>query len=286
MGTSRAVVFVSVSIFVGISTHLAYNIKRTMIDGVEPVQLKIDRGADSGASVSDCLIMSVNEDQWSLVREMEDVQRNVHVAFGVHPWHAHAAAEGWDARLRELLHLRPGACVGEIGLDKARCASTFSQQIDVFRTQLVIAAELRRPVSVHAVRCQGALVKILESLQRGLPPAVVFHSFGGSAESLKHLSRICSKAGCRAFFGFSASVNTRSEHATRRTIANCTAASPSAILVESDLPIDDEGRVASLRSIAETVSVHKDDSNNTHDILEENAAALLSFVTTTNNNNS
>ncbi len=44
MGTSRAVVFVSVSIFVGISTHLAYNIKRTMIDGVEPVQLKIDRG--------------------------------------------------------------------------------------------------------------------------------------------------------------------------------------------------------------------------------------------------
>lgn len=43
---SRMLVFMSTATFVGISAHLIYNVKRTVIDGKEPIGLKIDRGFD------------------------------------------------------------------------------------------------------------------------------------------------------------------------------------------------------------------------------------------------
>ena len=79
----------------------------------------------------------------------------------------------WRARLRALLVAHPGALVGEVGVDRAAVIPTtrarvrFDHQLALLREQLALAAELRRPVSVHCVRGYGHLLQLLAGLSGG-----------------------------------------------------------------------------------------------------------------------
>jgi Tat protein secretion system quality control protein TatD with DNase activity len=69
-------------------------------------------------------------------------------------------------RLARILLAHPGAGVGEIGLDRSRrglAASPWAAQCVTVATQLALAAALGRPVSVHCVSAQGALIALLEA---------------------------------------------------------------------------------------------------------------------------
>ena len=87
----------------------------------------------------------------------------------------------------------------------------FDEQAAVFEAQLALAAELRRPASVHCVRAAGAL----EAALRGagaLPPAIALHSYSGAAAAVAQLraaaaARAAARAPCELFFGFSWAVN-------------------------------------------------------------------------------
>lgn len=67
----------------------------------------------------------------------------------------------WANRMQRYLETAPWAIVGEIGLDRNTLHKGFfeSHQLPVFRTQLRIAAQLQRPVSVHSVKADGAIMK-------------------------------------------------------------------------------------------------------------------------------
>lgn len=62
-----------------------------------------------------------------------------------------------------------------------------------------MAAEYRRPIIIHCVRAYGTLVEQLQQIDGPLPPVVVLHAFGGSAE----IAQQCLRLPTRVFFGFS-----------------------------------------------------------------------------------
>ena len=166
-------------------------------------------------------------------------------AFGVHPWHAFRVSAPppggpearWCTALRQRLAEHPDAVVGEIGLDKvakvpgsatADHARNFLHQIAVFRWQLGLAAELRRPVSVHCVHAAGPLLDALQHA-RPLPPTVAMHSYTGSVDTVHALVRL--GGATTVFFGFSACICLRSPDKARAAIA---AVPADRLLLESD----------------------------------------------------
>ena len=64
--------------------------------------------------------------------------------------------------------------------DTGKCE--FEAQLQCFRMQLELAAEMNRAVSVHSVRCHGQMLSLLREIADDLPPAVALHSFTGSSQ--------------------------------------------------------------------------------------------------------
>ena len=125
-----------------------------------------------------------------------DPHNEMHVVrcYGVHPWFLKQANDDfvilkvnntdqsrnpppWLAYLRHNLETDPTSHVGEIGLDGARydidpltrekvLAASMESQIEAFESQMHLAADLKRSVSVHAVRCWGPLMNSLNSIKK------------------------------------------------------------------------------------------------------------------------
>lgn len=166
----------------------------------------------------------------------DDLQVNVPIAFGVHPWWAHLEKndkDEWMAKLKATVESTPNCVVGEIGLDKVAVPpdadADYPNQLDCFRRQLDLATELRRPVVVHSVKATGDMTEIFRTAE-ALPPKIFMHSFGGSEEFLRQLTKM-KKYGDRFYFGFSSVINLRSPktQSVIRTVPN------DKLLLESDL---------------------------------------------------
>lgn len=164
--------------------------------------------------VQGACLMAVSPADWDVVQRTCHGRPRLRPFFGIHPWHAHRAPPGWQARLVDLLRRHPSAGLGEAGLDYAARTSETGRceredQLRVFRDQLRIAYELSRPISVHCVRAHGALFDILRELGEAVPPALALHSYSGSPEMASALLRLPSPGGPWMFFGFSMGVNAR-----------------------------------------------------------------------------
>lgn len=180
--------------------------------------------------------------------------------------------EVWLNDLRSRLQQQPDAIVGEIGLDGARwieirddtdsdevindnlnkqpiwerkrvLACPMALQKDAFVKQLLLAAELKRPVSIHVVRAWGELLDSLEDVREKmkkmhqhrqdtnsdqnttqqkqhkkrsktkellLPPKMYFHAFSGKAGVISSLLSACSKGNINpnsdVYFGFAPTI--------------------------------------------------------------------------------
>jgi TatD DNase family protein len=98
---------------------------------------------------------------------------------GVHPHEA----TGWDAaalpRLRELLAAPELVAVGETGLDYHYDHAPRALQRAAFEGQLALAADLGKPVVIHARDADDDMAALLRKWG-GRVPALVLHSFAGS----------------------------------------------------------------------------------------------------------
>lgn len=174
----------------------------------------LDLSAHVSLRTGTVALVSSEEADWPTVLALA-AQPRVVAGLGVHPWKAHAVQAGWQARLEAALVANPRCIVAEVGLD--RVATTpdthrveWAAQTAVLEAQLLLAARLRRPVSLHAVQCWGALRDLLEGLP-ALPPRIAVHSYGGTAgfaRTLLALER--GQVRTQFFFGFSATINLRS----------------------------------------------------------------------------
>ena len=95
---------------------------------------------------------------------------------GLHPHEAKAWSADVEQALRVLLAAPEVVAVGETGLDYHYDHSPRPAQRRAFEAQLALAAELRRPVVVHAREADDDLAALLREWGSRLP-AVILHSF-------------------------------------------------------------------------------------------------------------
>lgn len=149
------------------------------------------------------LFQTVRVDDWNVIIERACVcgvdDAKIRLGFGVHPrWAQEVLTDGTEfgQKLADCLSKMPSAIVGEIGLDRTNRFKSFfeTHQIPIFREQLGIAASFSRPVSIHCVKADAALVQIFQDCTSGnsdgLPPTICLHSFGGSFETLERIISI------------------------------------------------------------------------------------------------
>ncbi len=148
------------------------------------------------AGVSRCLVNATREADWPAVETLaNDDPDFVIPAFGIHPWHAHTATDGWQERLRNLLEKHPGSSIGECGLDRWIDSPPIEIQQPVFLDQLRLAREMNRPATIH---CLKAWAPLFDAFAKEPPPGrFLMHSFGGSIETARRLIPL------GAYFSFS-----------------------------------------------------------------------------------
>ncbi|KAJ3177256.1 hypothetical protein HDU87_004507 [Geranomyces variabilis] len=205
------------------------------------------------------LVMGTRSEDWEAVEQLAtDHPAKVVPAFGIHPWFAASATDASLATLKALLARHPAALVGEIGIDGvARDRATMevyplAPQLEIFKKQLLLAAETSRRVSVHTVRAHGHLLAALQDHLRdddkteqngdagdktqgrersiAFPPAVMNHSWSGSVETMRAMLAM-KPGGDRLWFSFSTGVNGRSP----KTPERIRAVPDNRVLIESDL---------------------------------------------------
>jgi len=146
--------------------------------------------------ISRCVVNATSEEDWRSVETLALAEPEfVYPAFGIHPWKAHLAREGWQQRLIELLEKHPHASVGECGVDRWISQPSLEIQLPVFTDQLRIARESERPMTIHCLKAWNALFEAFE--KEAPPPAFLMHSFGGSIEIARRLIPL------GAYFSFS-----------------------------------------------------------------------------------
>jgi TatD DNase family protein len=172
------------------------------------------------------LCCSSCESDWEDVAILARKWKQVIPAFGIHPWYISTRSSNWRKCLNSYLCEFPGAAVGEIGLDHFHTSDNREEQLEVFTTQLELAVQLQRPVSVHCLKAWGDLLNVFSSMKK-LPDRIVFHSFSGSVEMV----HVLGKMGC--YFSCSGSVtqhkNTRIRNVARKFPLD-------KILLETDAP--------------------------------------------------
>lgn len=195
----------------------------------------------------------------SIVAGMRDKGYSAVPCYGIHPWFLYDVLSSddeeevdWLDELKQRLIDHPDAIVGEIGLDGNRwieveqsdqteesiwkrervLACPMELQRKAFEDQLLLAAELQRPVSIHVVSAWGELFAAFDSVRERmkqkydqmievevmdgqkkrrkpktklLPPKIYFHAFSAKLGALPSIRSACAKGNIPiedVYFGF------------------------------------------------------------------------------------
>jgi TatD DNase family protein len=142
------------------------------------------------------VVNTAKEEEWEAVSALAREHSWIIPAYGIHPWFAKEAAQGWQERLRKRLDSHPQVAMGEIGLDRWIRDYDIDLQKEIFRWQLAIAAERNLPVAIHCLKAWGLLGEILANSP--LPGrGFLLHSYSGPAELVEPLAKL------GAYFSFS-----------------------------------------------------------------------------------
>lgn len=91
-----------------------------------------------------CTINCQNQEEWHLNRSLLGEQRHhQYLSYGIHPWDA-AQNSSIVTHLYEACDI-----IGEVGLDKPWTDVSLTVQLPIFRQQLAIAQQLKKPVILH-----------------------------------------------------------------------------------------------------------------------------------------
>ena len=197
--------------------------------------------AAATAGVREFVCPAVREADWIEVSRLAAAfPLRIVPAFGLHPWYAGEALPGWEQRLRHCLKEHPQALIGECGLDRLKNPKQQPQQ-EIFAGHIRIAAELNRPLLIHAVKAQDWLESFWPQLQK---VRFVLHSFGGSVEFLWRAVHF------GAYISFAPTVRRRSNY------AELAAAVPAErLLLESDGPY--QGTPSDIAMMAEEIAAFR-----------------------------
>lgn len=138
--------------------------------------------------IEDAELLCVNAakcSDWERIRDVPDTR--VMKFYGIHPWYVGDWNDNICDELRSFLDDDPKAGVGEIGLDNSRPDSVL--QAEVFTRQLMVASEYERCVSIHNVRSEGLIQRLLKIEGKGCR-SVILHSFMGPVGSIESFRKM------------------------------------------------------------------------------------------------
>lgn len=141
------------------------------------------------AGIRGCVVNATKESDWKRVGELAEVFPDfVRPAYGIHPWFADTAEEGWEGRLRGILEGDSRATVGEVGVDGWVDSPEMDIQREVFKKQVEIAAEMDRVMTVHCLKAWEELFEVMDEVAEW-PGKFLMHSFGGTIELAERLMK-------------------------------------------------------------------------------------------------
>jgi TatD DNase family protein len=150
---------------------------------------------------------------------------NVYHAVGVSPSEVQNPGKDWVRTIEQSVRLPRVVAVGEIGLDYYRKFGDKKSQIELFITQLDLAAKLDLPVIIHN---RDAGRDVLEILRDRLPPkGGVLHCYSEGAEYAKKALNL------NLFFSFAGNLTYRNAKNLHETIGVLPL---DRILIESESP--------------------------------------------------
>ena len=118
-----------------------------------------------------------NPEEWNFYKKLgvEPVSAGSMLSFGIHPWDS---GRFDPAACMELYEAAP--IIGEIGLDSVWTDVPHETQLESFKKQLKIAADLNKPIILHTKGCEREIA----GLTKGFPCPVLIHWFSGTIDEL------------------------------------------------------------------------------------------------------
>jgi TatD DNase family protein len=156
-------------------------IQRAIKNGVKFILCPLD--VSSGESLS----------KGSKLKEEKDY---IYLAAGLHPHDAHQLAPAHFTQIRKLAAADQILAIGEIGLDFHYNFSPPEKQIEAFRQQLELAAELKLPVIIHSREAADKIMEVIKSVR--YQGGGILHCFSESwslAEAMVDLGFLVSFSG-------------------------------------------------------------------------------------------
>ena len=148
----------------------------------------VGRARAAGVERALCILDVTSDDEARRAVRVAETWPAVRFAAGVHPHLAApfaGKAEAAAHAVREALERRPGVCaIGEIGLDYHYDFAPRPVQIEVFRRQIALARELRRPIVIHTREADDDTFAAISAEGRG-DVRGVFHCFTGDAAAAR-----------------------------------------------------------------------------------------------------
>jgi TatD DNase family protein len=175
------------------------------------------------AGVGHVVVIGATLDEAARAMDLARRTPGLSATAGVHPHEAKSWSPDAERRLRDLLADPTMVAVGETGLDYHYDHSPRDAQRRAFEAQLGIAAELGKPVVVHARDADDDVAAVLRAAARG---SVVLHSFSSGTQVFDAGMDV------GAHFSFSGMITFKSWTLADRL----SACPPERLLIETDAP--------------------------------------------------
>lgn len=134
------------------------------------------------AGVEKIITISVEPDNFDVVKKIAEDNEIVFYSQGIHPHDAKQATEESFTTISARVKEPKMVAIGEIGLDYYYDHSPREVQKKVFRRQLEIAISTKKPVIIHSRDADEDMIEILQELAPRLEKKGVIHSFTSGRE--------------------------------------------------------------------------------------------------------
>jgi len=134
--------------------------------------------------VENIIVPGVTQEDTKRVIDLVNKHDELFAAVGVHPSEAKGWNEGSYNYFKDIAKNPKVKAIGEIGLDYYWDKSFNDIQQNVFRTQIELAKEIKKPIIIHDRDAHQDSMKILKEMN-AKEVGVVMHCFSGSVELMQ-----------------------------------------------------------------------------------------------------
>jgi TatD DNase family protein len=203
-----------------IDTHTHIYLPEFDSDRDEAIKRAIANGVER------MLMPNIDPESTVAMLETENSYKGICTAMmGLHPTSVKDSYRDLLQKTVEEINRREYIAIGEIGIDLYWDKTHIREQIEVFRTQLEIAADLSKPVVIHSRDSFREIFEVLEYFGKGRICGV-FHAFTGDSETAAKVTGLGFKLGIGGIVTFKNS-------GLSEAIASCC---PDDIILETDSP--------------------------------------------------